>query len=172
MFSRFQLAAQPESFDHRRVHLQPRRHEFAAMIIYDLACPQQHRFEGWFDNLRDYEDQAAGGLLSCPVCGSDSVHRVPTASRINSLPSEVPADAAPGGPQVRELLRKVHDYVDRHFEDVGGRFAEEAIRIHQGEVEPRNIRGRASSEEVKALDEAGVDAVALPPRPLDEDKLN
>jgi hypothetical protein len=142
------------------------------MIIYDLSCSQQHRFEGWFDNLEDYERQFAGGMLTCPVCGSDHVHKVPTASRINSLPSEGTAREPADGHRMRELLRKVHDYVDSHFEDVGGRFAEEALRIHQGDVEPRNIRGLASGAEVKALGEAGVDALALPPRPLDEDKLN
>ncbi|MBE0618536.1 MAG: DUF1178 family protein, partial [Proteobacteria bacterium] len=40
------------------------------MITFDLACGQGHRFEGWFGNAQDYEDQLARGLLECPLCGS------------------------------------------------------------------------------------------------------
>ena len=47
-------------------------------------------------------------------------------------------------------------------EDVGDRFAEEARRIHYGEVEERGIRGRASSEDAEALREEGIAVVALP----------
>jgi hypothetical protein len=142
------------------------------MIIYDLVCPRQHRFEGWFDNLDDYEQQFAAGLLSCPMCGAEGVHKLPTASRINNRSAEDGGKAADNGGALRELLRHVHDYVDRNFEDVGNRFAKEALRIHRGDAEPRNIRGQARAEEVKALDEAGVETAALPPRPVDEDKLN
>ena len=37
------------------------------MIIYDLQCEALHRFEGWFKNPDDYEQQLASGLLACPV---------------------------------------------------------------------------------------------------------
>ena len=47
-------------------------------------------------------------------------------------------------------------------EDVGDRFAEEARRIHYGEVEERGIRGRATSEDAEALREEGIAVMALP----------
>jgi len=39
------------------------------MIVFDLACPDGHRFEGWFGSSADYDDQRARGLLACPHCG-------------------------------------------------------------------------------------------------------
>jgi hypothetical protein len=47
-------------------------------------------------------------------------------------------------------------------EDVGERFAEEARRIHYGESENRGIRGDATAEERQALQEEGIEVVAIP----------
>lgn len=47
-------------------------------------------------------------------------------------------------------------------EDMGARFAEEARRMHYGEVEVRSIRGQASTREVVELLEEGIDVIPLP----------
>lgn len=47
-------------------------------------------------------------------------------------------------------------------EDVGGRFAEEARRMHHGEVEERAIRGQATAEEAVELLEEGIAVMPLP----------
>jgi hypothetical protein len=47
-------------------------------------------------------------------------------------------------------------------EDVGDRFAEEARRIHYGEVEERGIRGQATPEAADALREEGIEVFSLP----------
>jgi hypothetical protein len=52
-------------------------------------------------------------------------------------------------------------------EDVGERFAEEARRIHYGETPIRGIRGETSPQEREALQEEGIEIVAMPmPRAL------
>ena len=43
------------------------------MIRYALVCDEAHAFEGWFARSADFDAQAAGGLVECPVCGSHSV---------------------------------------------------------------------------------------------------
>lgn len=146
------------------------------MIIYDLQCEGLHCFEGWFRNQDDYEQQLGSGLLSCPVCGSEQVRKVPSVTHIST----------PGGGEIKgavqelaalhqqsaELARKLHDYVDKNYDDVGDKFAQEARKIHYGEAEQRNIRGVATAAEVKDLRESGVPTVALPPKPMDKKKLN
>ena len=47
-------------------------------------------------------------------------------------------------------------------EDMGARFAEEARRMHYGEVEARSIRGLASAREAVELLEEGIDVIPLP----------
>ncbi len=47
-------------------------------------------------------------------------------------------------------------------EDVGQRFADEARRMHYGEVEARSIRGQASAREAVDLLEEGIEFMPLP----------
>ena len=54
------------------------------MIVFDLKCPQGHKFEGWFDDGRAYEDQKDRGLISCPVCNDADISKMPTAFSIKS----------------------------------------------------------------------------------------
>jgi hypothetical protein len=58
-------------------------------------------------------------------------------------------------------MRAVRE-VMANTEDVGERFAEEARRMHYGEADERNIRGRASREETEALLEEGIPVLPLP----------
>ena len=45
------------------------------MIKYRLTCDKNHEFEGWFQGSAAYDEQAANGLLRCPLCNSDQVKR-------------------------------------------------------------------------------------------------
>jgi len=49
------------------------------MIIYDLACPHGHRFEGWFASGDDFAAQKARELVRCPICDDAGVAIVPSA---------------------------------------------------------------------------------------------
>ena len=59
-------------------------------------------------------------------------------------------------------LQLVHEYLDRHFEDVGAEFYKEALKIHYGEVGKRNIKGTATTEEEVILKEEGVQFFKIP----------
>ena len=54
------------------------------MIKYQLICDQKHEFEGWFQGSAAYVEQAANGLLRCPLCDSDQVKRALMAPNIAS----------------------------------------------------------------------------------------
>ncbi|HLQ25798.1 MAG TPA: DUF1178 family protein [Acidiferrobacterales bacterium] len=143
------------------------------MIIYDLVCDAQHQFEGWFKNADEYATQLSGGLLSCPICSSAQVHKVLSVSHVNTAPGTQPTDmelTAEARPQ--ELLKKLHEYIEQSFDNVGTQFAEEARKIHYGETEERNIYGQATGIEIKELRAEGINAVPLPAKPTDESKLN
>ena len=45
---------------------------------------------------------------------------------------------------------------------MGDRFAEVAIRIHQGEEEKRNIRGTTTKDEEETLREEGINFIKIP----------
>lgn len=158
------------------------------MKVLNLQCASGHAFEGWFGSEEDYQSQQSRGLLTCPMCGMAEVLRMPSAPRLNlsgartppvDIPS-APASPAPGHvprsglepgsriaqtperAQAEAILLQAMRHVLANTEDVGVHFAEEARRIHHGEIEHRNIRGEATPVEAQALREEGIDVVHLP----------
>jgi hypothetical protein len=53
------------------------------MIVFNLACAQQHLFEGWFGSSDDFESQRQRGLVECPVCGNKVIEKRLSAPRLN-----------------------------------------------------------------------------------------
>ena len=47
------------------------------MILYDLICPADHRFESWFRNSGAVDKLVKAGQVSCPICGSKKVAKLP-----------------------------------------------------------------------------------------------
>jgi hypothetical protein len=145
------------------------------MVVYDLICEKDHRFEGWFPNFEGYRDQAAKGLISCPACGTTAVEKLPHACAVHvkkdgAKPSvESPKAQAPvvSETAVKELLIRLNQYVRENFEDVGPRFAEEVRAIFHGESEERPIHGSSTPEEREGLDEEGIPYSILPKPKLD-----
>lgn len=144
------------------------------MIVYELGCGNEHRFEGWFSSSDDFAQQLESKLLSCPLCGNEHVARVPHASYVSTRPTERPAQEQSSPPKGlphqyanlgTELLANLVDRVLESTEDVGRAFPEEARKIHYREAPERHIRGTASSKEVEALRDEGIEVVALPVPP-------
>ena len=60
------------------------------------------------------------------------------------------------------MSKKVFDFVENNFDNVGCDFAKEALKIHYGAAEPRSIRGTSTPEEEKTLEEEGIDFIKIP----------
>jgi hypothetical protein len=143
------------------------------MKVLNLRCTHEHAFEGWFASEDDYRVQLERGLVECPMCGDKSISKLPTAPRLNVSGAREPAKPvaaatpaqAPGASHAMTLqsvwLQAVQHVMSTTV-DVGERFAEEARRIHYGEVEDRAIRGQASAEDAQALIDEGIDVMSLP----------
>jgi len=138
------------------------------MIVFELACAQGHRFEGWFASSEEFDRQRERSLVSCPVCNDAQVARIPSArvSVPRGASAEVSTTPAPAAPVAAglppELVAQLRDIV-KNTENVGRRFPEEARKIHYEEVPPRAIRGQASPEEAKSLTDEGIEFASLPP---------
>ena len=145
------------------------------MIRYALVCDHAHTFEGWFGSSSDYDDQAARGLVSCPLCGSASIAKqimspalAGTKTR-GSTDLPAPVLNADGRTMMMEAMSKVRQHVEEHFDYVGDGFAKEARAIHEGKSEDRGIYGEASPTDVRALREDGIGVAPLPPALTKED---
>ncbi|NDB13042.1 MAG: DUF1178 family protein [Betaproteobacteria bacterium] len=157
------------------------------MIVFNLHCDLDHRFEGWFASHEAYENQKSRSLIECPLCGSTSIGKMLSAPRISrglvEAPNLVAAEVEPqvevaqskGGvaqavnpqaaPQALALQAawfQMLRYVVENTVDVGQQFADEARRIHYHEAPERNIRGQVSHQEAQALAEEGIEILSLP----------
>ncbi len=143
------------------------------MIHYQLRCPSDHAFDGWFKNSDAFERQAAEGLLSCPHCGDSGVTRAlmaPALTRREAAapppPAATPAPKAVTGPplpdQVRAALQRLRAEIEKSCDYVGPGFADEARRIHRGESAARPIYGEANGEQAEQLAEEGIEVARIP----------
>jgi hypothetical protein len=163
----------------------PRPYDDGIMKVLNLQCTSGHGFEGWFASDDDFMGQNGRRLIECPLCADTVITRMPAAPRLNlsgakepaqaAQASAVPAavspaaalDSAPSAEMQTLWLSAVRKLMAQ-TEDVGSRFAEEARRIHYGEIPQRGIRGQATPEQREALEDEGIETLAIPvPRALE-----
>ena len=133
------------------------------MIKYSLCCDSDHEFEGWFRDSADFDAQAQGGLLECPVCGSAAVRKAimaPAVARRGGSKGERLSDIKR---DIGKAVERARAYMEKNFDYVGDRFPEEARKIHYGETAERGIYGEATGKEVRDLVEEGVPVAPAPP---------
>lgn len=157
------------------------------MIVFDLACSKDHRFEGWFRSTADYDDQLANGLLQCPECGCEQISKAPMAPAVPAKSntrrnvSRIPeALAVSGGGgeyalpakliEAMKSLARVQAEIIKDSTWVGEEFARQSREMHYGERDAALIHGKATADEAQELLEEGI-AVApllIPVAPPDE----
>jgi len=141
------------------------------MIAFDMECSEGHVFEGWFDNLQAFEEQNNRDMIECPYCGDTRIRRI--LSPVNVRKSNSVNTAESTSIDYKKLAKEVVDYIQTSFEDVGTGFSAEALKMHYGVTEKRNIRGSATLEEEKTLKEEGIDFFKVPlPKKADADTKN
>jgi hypothetical protein len=130
------------------------------MIAFDLFCSKGHKFECWFNDSSSFEEQKSSGLITCPICDDHKIEKAFSPFMIKRDGGKKKEEIDPQ--QAYQTLQMVNDYIDKHFEDVGADFYKEALKIHYGEVEKRNIKGTATTEEEVILKEEGVQFFKVP----------
>lgn len=142
------------------------------MKVLDLQCAQGHAFEGWFASEEDFVAQQARALVCCPLCGNADVLKKLSAPRLNLSSNRSPpiqeeasstavAMAKPQGPEQMAAWLEMSRKLVANTTDVGDRFAEEARKIHYGEVPEHAIRGQATLKETRELIDEGIGVMPL-----------
>jgi hypothetical protein len=162
------------------------------MKVYNLACPLNHQFEGWFSSEEDFSSQKERSILCCPMCDSVEIARMPSAPYIGgkghshshgnstfdafekaalNMPST--SDAMHLSPEQKVLfqekmqammLQVVREIMEK-TENVGESFAEEARKIHYKESPERSIRGVTTVDQAAELMDEGIEVYSLPVPP-------
>ena len=131
------------------------------MIIYEIICENGHPFEGWFKDNDAFQDQLEKHLIQCPVCESFEItQRLSTGGFVKERPVQPLAEITPE--QYAQAVHALQQYVKTNFEDVGGKFAETALKIHYGAEDPKNIRGTTTEDQEEMLKKEGVSFCKIP----------
>ena len=164
------------------------------MIHYELRCTEAgHEFDGWFRDSATFERQVGAGQIECPVCADRHVVRALMAPAVATnrralpaptqpeaaLPSPAPAanDATAARPDMaarplpdamRALLQRMRAEIERKCDYVGPQFADEARKMHRGEIDPRAIYGEATHDDAEALANEGIEVSRIPWVPLSD----
>nr|WP_221364260.1 DUF1178 family protein [Sphingomonas jinjuensis] len=125
-----------------------------------MRCGGGHVFEAWFASSVAYDDQRDAGQLACPLCGDESIGKAAMAPAIPAKSNRAPPPAT-----VKAALKALACEQAKALEGsewVGGRFADRARAMHQGDEPNARIHGQASLAEAKALIDEGVPVAPLP----------
>lgn len=143
------------------------------MIVFDLKCNADHRFEAWFRSSDAYEKQRTAKLVECPHCGDTEIAKAPMAPNVSAKTNQktdtvsVAAKSsddklADVAAEAQQVLAKLKSHVEKNCDYVGENFADEARKIHYGEADERGIYGESTAKEAKELLEEGVEIMPLP----------
>lgn len=132
------------------------------MIVFDLKCDNDHVFEAWFPDSDAFERQRKRGHVTCPACGGTKIEKALMAPNIRSSRGEETQKQAVQAAQMMQALTKLRQHIETNCEYVGGKFAEEALKIHNGESEKRDIYGEATDADAENLKEEGVEFSRVP----------
>jgi len=131
------------------------------MIKYNLKCENNHNFNAWFSDSSNFEEQNKKNLIFCPKCNSTKIEKNIMAPNIGSKKQSY-TNALKTEKNYEKIIKNVRKHVEKNFEYVGDKFADEARAIHYGEKEEREIYGETSVEEAVDLIEEGVNVSPIP----------
>jgi hypothetical protein len=141
------------------------------MIKYKLLCENNHKFDGWFPNIDEFERQQKKDLLICPLCETKKVDRAMMSPSIgkktnkkkktNDYSDQITNDTMIPAVQAKNILRKIRKHIINEFDNVGNKFIKEYRKFEKGERDDK-FYGTPSQGEVKKLLEEGIDLFHVP----------
>ena len=131
------------------------------MIKYNLKCESNHNFDAWFSDSSNFDEQNKKNLIFCPKCNSTKIEKNIMAPNIGSKKQSY-TNALKTEKNYEKIIKNIRKHVEKNFEYVGNKFADEARAIHYGEKEEREIYGETSVEEAVDLIEEGVNVSPIP----------
>ena len=136
------------------------------MILFDLKCDKDHKFEARFASSSNYEDQLKNKLIVCPYCNSTKIEKSLMAPNINTKGSsknnKKDNKKVISQQKLVNQIKKFRKFIEKNTDNVGKNFAEEARKIYYGETKSRPIRGESTENETQELVEEGIPFSKLP----------
>ena len=135
------------------------------MIKYNLRCDNDHEFESWFSDSKEFERLKTKKLLECIYCNSKIIKKsimapMISVSKNNNLNKFQINDKILQ--KQRNKLIKLRNYIEKNFEYVGEDFSKKVREIYYDKKNKKTIYGITTPEERRDLKEEGIDLLSIP----------
>ena len=134
------------------------------MIKYNLKCKNEHEFESWFSDSKEFEKLKRKKLLECIYCSSKLIEK----SIMSPMVSGIKPKDDNSSFLKQNLLDdkknflKLRNYIEKNFEFVGDKFSEKVREIYYDKNTKKSIYGTTTPEEREELEEEGIDLLSIP----------
>ena len=136
------------------------------MIKYKLTCKDcDLKFDSWFSSSKEFDKLKKINLINCIRCNSPKVKKTLMSPMVlNNSIKKATEDL--NQKKIRKFKNKIKRYqkfIKNNFEYVGENFAYEARSIHYNtKKKSKGIYGKATNDEVKSLNEEGIETQTIP----------
>ena len=134
------------------------------MIKYNLKCHNDHEFESWFSNSKEYDNLNKKGLLECIFCSSKKINKSIMAPTIlnskekNNQTEMINKDFK----DEKNKLLNIRKYIEKNFEYVGKDFSKKVREVYYDKKSKKAIYGTTTPKEREELAEEGIDLLSIP----------
>jgi len=134
------------------------------MIKYNLKCNNDHEFESWFSDSREFDKLNKKKLLECIYCSSSKIQKSIMAPMISGTKSNEDSVSFVDQNLLDEKnkLLKIRNYIEKNFEFVGDEFSKKVREVYYDKKTKKSIYGTTTSEEREELEEEGIDLLSIP----------
>ena len=102
------------------------------MIKYNLKCHNNHEFESWFSNSKEFDKLNKKGLLECIFCSSKKINKSIMAPTIlnskekNNQTEMINKDLK----DEKNKLLNLRKYIEKNFDYVGKDFSKKVREVY------------------------------------------
>jgi hypothetical protein len=134
------------------------------MIKYNLKCHNNHEFESWFSDSREFDKLNNKKLLECIFCSSNKIDKtimapMVTGSKKKNIDSKMYEEKHKNE---KFRLNEIRRYIENNFENVGKNFSKKVREIYYDKKRNKGIYGTTTAKEKQELAEEGIDLLSIP----------
>ena len=137
------------------------------MIKYNLKCHNNHDFESWFSESKEFEKLKKKKMLECIYCNSSNIKKnIMSPNVLNSESDKKKLNSIELNSKeiakIKKEFKKIKKFVETNFKYVGNKFTQEVKDIHYNNKKDKNIYGTTTQQERDELKEEGIELTTIP----------
>ena len=135
------------------------------MIKYNLKCHNDHEFESWFSNSKEFDKLNKKNLLDCIYCSSKKISKSIMSPMISNSKNKSDQQMNITDNAVKnekQNLLEPRKFIEKNFDYVGKDFSKKVREVYYDKKNNKAIYGTATFKEREELAEEGIDLLSIP----------